>query len=135
ERAFAQGAAIPGAFPYMKVMAARMAEHSQDTNTALALWSGIYDMSTDKTVRENALQHLASLRAAADVDELTRRVAAYRAQTGRLPSTWSDLVLGGLLRGIPRDPTGDPYKLEADGSVTVLHEERFPFLREARERH
>src|SRR5262245_42255611 len=43
--AFERGAEVPGALPFMKVMAARMAERAEDINTALALWSGVYDMS------------------------------------------------------------------------------------------
>src|SRR5262245_13760588 len=42
QEAFERGSEVPGALPWMKVMAARMAEHGRDINTAIELWKGVY---------------------------------------------------------------------------------------------
>jgi tetratricopeptide (TPR) repeat protein len=134
EEAFEKGSEVPGALPWMKVMAARMAGHARDINTALVLWKGVYDMSFDKMVKETALEHVASLQADAGIEALEQQVQLYRQKTGSLPSNWSDLVHGGLLRGIPVDPTGEPFVLIADGTVSVKDPSKFPFLGEGREK-
>src|SRR5579864_9198955 len=59
--AFEKGSKVPGALPWMKVMAARMAEHSKDINTSIALWQAVYETTQDKDVKEAAELHLASL--------------------------------------------------------------------------
>jgi hypothetical protein len=133
QEAFEKGSAVPGALPWMKVMAARMAEHARDINTAIVLWKGVYAMSSDKMVKETSLEHIASLQADAAIEWLEQQVQLYRQKTGSLPSTWSDLVHGGLLRGIPVDPTGTPFVLMAGSTVTVKDPSKFPFLGEGRE--
>jgi tetratricopeptide (TPR) repeat protein len=130
EEAFKKGSEVPGALAWMKVMAARMAEHSRDFGTAIALWRGIYETNSGKEVRKNAADHLVSLQADADIEVLERRVQYFREKKGSLPSRWSDLISVGLLRGIPQDSTGSPYVLMPDGTVQVEDRSKFPFLGE-----
>jgi len=130
QEAFAKGSEIPGALPWMKAMAARMAERGNDAGTAIALWQGVYEMTQEDSVRDSALKHIASLRVDAAIDELQQRVQLYRTQTGAWPADWSDLVHKGLLPGIPVDPTGEPYELLPLGSVQVKDPKAFPFLGE-----
>ncbi len=130
EKAFLKGSEIPGALPWMKVMAARMAEHSNNPTTALALWQTIYQTTADKDVRYTAELHLRSVKADIDITRLKREVQAYRNQTGSLPASWADLVRARLLPGIPVDPTGQPYKLYPDGSVNVADPSSFRYLGE-----
>jgi tetratricopeptide (TPR) repeat protein len=129
---FRKGSEVPGALPWMKVMAARMAEKGADLGTAFALWKGIYENANNPELQKTASIHLDSLRADADMNELDRRVQIYKQKTGSFPSRWSDLVRAGLLPGIPTDPTGAAYKLEADGKVSVQDPSKFKFLGEFR---
>jgi tetratricopeptide (TPR) repeat protein len=131
QQAFQKGSEVPGALPWMQTMAARMAEKGNDSTTALYLWKTIYDTTHDETIRKSAAQHLLSLRADMEMDELERLTRAYYAQTGKYPEQWSDMVRAGLLRGMPVDPEGTPYRLRLDGTVRVENPKRFPFL----ERH
>lgn len=134
EQAFRKGSEIPRALPWMKVMAARMAEKGKDAGTAMALWQTIYGEAHDKELKNTALLHINSLRADADLNELQRRVQIYHEKTGFLPSEWTDLVHVGLLQGIPVDPTGTPYKLMAGGKVDVQDPGKFKFLGEFRDK-
>src|SRR5690349_2254770 len=106
QAAFQKGSEVPGALPWMKVMAARMAEKGKDIGTALTLWQTIYQNTHDKELKQTALLHLDSLRADAGINELEPRVQLYREKMGRNPSQWTDLVRAGLLPGIPVDPVG-----------------------------
>jgi tetratricopeptide (TPR) repeat protein len=134
EQAFEAGSEIPGALPWMKILAARMAEHAEDIGTAAALWKAVYETNKDKTVQETALKHLASLQADADIQELEKRVRIYRERTGSFPKTWSDLVRAGILPRVPLDPTGAPYELLPNGTVWVADSKQLPFVGESRER-
>ena len=131
QEAFQKGSERPGALPWMKIMAARMAEKADDPNMAGYLWKTIHDTTTDKSIKESAVTHLLSLRADSDMDELERRTQAYQEKFGRYPEEWSDLVRAGLLRGVPLDPKGLPYKLRLDGSVRVADPKQLPYV----ERH
>jgi tetratricopeptide (TPR) repeat protein len=132
ELAFEKGSEVPRALPWMKTMAARMAERADDLGTAMALWEAVYETNHDKMVRDTAMMHINSLQADAEIEELERQIKSYRERTGVLPSRWSDLVRAGLLRGIPLDPVGSPLKLMPDGTIQVEDPKQFPFLGEAR---
>lgn len=134
QEAFLKGSKVPGALPWMKVMAARMAEKGRDLGTSLALWQAVYEDTKDKDVKKTAASHIDSLRVDAGLNELERLIQIYREKTGALPSSWMDLVRAGLLRGIPVDPTGAPYKLEANGKAGVQDPSQFKFLGEFRNR-
>jgi tetratricopeptide (TPR) repeat protein len=126
--AFLKGSEVPGALPWMKVMAARMAEHGDDRSTAVYLWKAVYDTSIDPQVKETAIQHLTSLRAEADIEQLEQRVKIYRERTGILPSRWLDMVRAGILPGLPQDPNGSEYKLLLNGTVDVQDPSKYRFL-------
>ena len=128
QQAFQKGSEVPGALPWMKVMAARMAEKGEDAETAAYLWKTIYDTTSDNMIKDNAARHLISLRAEADMAELERRTQAYRERFGANPADWSELVRAGLLRGIPMDPNGVPYKLQPDGTVQVEDPSQYSYL-------
>jgi hypothetical protein len=126
--AFARGAQMPKAHPFLGVLAARMAEHAGDLQTARMMWSTTYETATERTIRANAAAHLRALQVDEDVPKLEELVARYRERTGHLPSTFADLAAAGMLRGIPVDPLGHPYKLMADGRVEVRVPDDLPFI-------
>jgi tetratricopeptide (TPR) repeat protein len=126
--AFARGARVSGAHPFLGIMAAQMAQHSGELRMAQMMWSTTYQSAQDRNVRANAATHLRALQVEEDVTNLEGLVAAYRINTGHLPSSFSDLQAAGLLREIPVDPFGQTYKLTDDGRVEVRTPDDFPFL-------
>src|ERR1700743_2970308 len=128
QQALEKGSEVPGALPWMKVMAARMAEHADDAATAYTLWKTIYDTTYDKDIKFTAAKHLLSLRVDAELTVLEKRTQTYYERHGAYPEQWSDLVRDGLLPGIPADPNGAPYQLRLDGTVRVQDPKQFPYL-------
>lgn len=126
--AFAQGAKLPNAHPFMKVMAANMAAHAGDIQMARMMWTTTYESSADKEIRANAAAHLRALKVDQDVSALTTIIARYQNQTGQPPHSFAELIRAGALRGIPLDPLGQPYKLTTDGSVEVSDPDDLPFI-------
>jgi tetratricopeptide (TPR) repeat protein len=128
ERAFDRGSRIPNAHPFMKLLAAQMAQHAGDSQMAQSLWITTYNTSHDPEIRANATAHLRALQSDDVVVALQQRVAQFREKTGHFPGTFRDLVLAGLLQGIPVDPTGRPYQLTQDGEVRVASPDDLRFI-------
>jgi tetratricopeptide (TPR) repeat protein len=126
--AFARGARVSNAHPFLGVMAAQMAQHSGELRMAQMMWSTTYQSAQDRNVRANAATHLRALQVEEDVTNLESLVAAYRRKTGRLPSSFSDLQAAGQLHEIPVDPLGHTYLMTSDGRVEVRTPDDFPFL-------
>ncbi|HTE91177.1 MAG TPA: hypothetical protein VK639_19620 [Terriglobales bacterium] len=127
--AFDRGSRVPNAHPWLKLMAAQMAEHAGDLQTARMLWTTMYQSTQDRSIRANAAAHLRALQVDEDVLVLERLVNIYRDKTGRVPNSFSDLEAAGLLRGTATDPLGRPYRLMPDGHVVVRVPDDLPFLK------
>ena len=126
--AFERGAKVPHAHPFLPVLAARMAQHAGEFDTARMLWRTTYESTKDPQIQRNAVEHLQALRVDEDVTRLEEVVARCRQQTGKLPASMSDLERAGFLRGTPLDPTGRPYKLMSEGRIEVQDPDRIPFI-------
>ena len=127
--AFDRGSRVPKAHPWLKLMAAQMAEHAGDLQTARMLWTTMYQSTQDRSIRANAAAHLRALQVDEDVLVLERLVNIYRDKTGRVPNSFSELEAAGLLRGTAADPLGHPYRLMPDGHVVVRVPDDLPFLK------
>jgi tetratricopeptide (TPR) repeat protein len=125
--AFERGSKMPNAHPFLRLLAAQMAEHAGEFDTARIMWSATYQNSQDKLIRQNAVEHLRALRVDEDVTHLQESVTRFGERTGRLPASISELASAERLPRIPVDPDGHPYKLTADGRVEVRVPDDFPF--------
>ena len=126
--AFARGAQTPNAHPFLRIMAASMAEHASDIETARMMWTTTYESAQEQSIRNNASAHLRALQADEDVTKLEELVQHYRERTARLPQSFADLNAAGMLRGIPRDPLGQAYLLMPDGHVQLQTPDDLPFV-------
>jgi tetratricopeptide (TPR) repeat protein len=126
--AFARGSQLPNAHPFMKIMAAQMAEHAGDLSTARMLWSATFQTSREPDIRQNALEHLRSIQVDEDVTKLQDAVTRFGERTGHLPGSMAELAAAERLPGIPVDPDGNPYVLTAAGQVLVQNPENFDFI-------
>jgi tetratricopeptide (TPR) repeat protein len=126
--AFSRGSHVPKAHPFLKLLAAQMAQHAGELQTARMLWTATYQTTHDASIRANAVAHLRALQVDEDVTNLEASVAFYQRKTGRLPASFSELASAGLLRGVPVDPLGHTYKLMPDGRVEVREPDDLPFI-------
>ena len=125
--AFERGSRVPNTHPFLLLLAAQMAQHAGEFETARMMWSATYQNSQDREIRQNAVEHLRALRVEEDVTHLQQAVTQFGERTGRLPASISELVAAEGLPGIPLDPDGHPYKLTAEGRVEVRVPDDFPF--------
>jgi len=125
---FDEGSKIPGAHPFMKILAADMTENAQDFNTARLLWSAAYESSLESNIRQNAVEHLRSIQVDEDVTNLQNAVTRFVQANGRIPTSLWEVVNAEHLRGITVDPDGNPYELSLDGQVLVANPDDFLFI-------
>jgi tetratricopeptide (TPR) repeat protein len=126
--AFDRGTKVPNAHPFLRVLAAQMAQHAGEIQTARMLWQAAYATTQDDLIRKNAVTHLRALKVDEDITGLEKMVATYQEQTGMLPASFNALVGAGMLLGVPVDPNGKPYQLMFDGSIELRTPEDFPFV-------
>jgi hypothetical protein len=127
-KAFEEGAKVPNTNGYMPILAARMAQHAGEFDTARMLWFTTYNNTKEASIRQNAVEHLQALRVDEDVTHLEELLAKYRQQTGRSPARISDLERAGFIHGTPLDVKGHPYLLTADGRIEVEDWRHIPFI-------
>jgi hypothetical protein len=126
--AFEWGTKVPNAHPFLKIMAAQMAGHAGETETARMLWTAAYQNTEEKQIKANAIAHLRALRVDEDVTALEKAVAAYQGKNGKLPPSIAALEISGSIERPPLDPTGRTYKLMPDGRIEVRVPEALPFI-------
>jgi hypothetical protein len=125
---FELGSRIPNAHPFLKLLAAQMAEHANDYDTARMLWTATYESTSESNIRQNALEHLRSIKVDEEVTALEAAISRFTQRNGRLPTSLWELAAAEHLPGIPVDPDGNPYELSVDGHVQVAKPEDFPFI-------
>jgi tetratricopeptide (TPR) repeat protein len=127
--AFERGSRVPGAHPWLRVMAAAARQRGGDIETARFLWTKIYESTEDKMVKETALMRLAALRVDSDVLYLEGLIQRYHEQFKIYPERWNQLIAAGYVQGVPVDPTRAPYKLMPGGRIEVEDPSKLPFIR------
>ena len=127
-KTFEEGSRLPNSNVALKVLAAAYASRGGDLETSRLLWQSAYETAANEDIRRNAFQHLQSMKADDDVTALENLAEQYRLRTGTYPTSFSDLITAGVLRGVPLDPTGQPYKLLPDGKIQVQDPKALPFI-------
>ena len=118
-RAYQAGSEQPGAHQWMKVMAAAVATEGGAYATSRLLWSQIYREAENKQIRRNAEEHLAAFKAQDDLSRLNLLLEEFAGREGRPASSWQALTALGMIREIPRDPTGVQFRIGRDSRAQL----------------
>jgi hypothetical protein len=113
---------VPGSPPWLKAVVAGMLIRGDDRSSARLLWTEMLQ-SDERMMQAAARLRLAQLNALDDIDALHSLIARATLASGRRPTSWRDLIAGGWLREVPRDPSGTPYAIDPlTARVTVAAE-------------
>jgi hypothetical protein len=118
-RAFQTGSERPGAQLWMKAMAASVAAQGGAVHTSRLLWSEIFRQADNDTIRVSAENHLRALQAQEEMESLNALLRDYQEKKGHPAHSFRELVVAGLLRAQPRDPSGAPYRIGSDGFAAL----------------
>lgn len=129
--AYLTASKIPNSPYWVPIMAARMSEGGDQLGTSQLLWSQVYETTENPTIKSQALRHLKGLKALqveGDIDQIT---AEYQKKFGHPPASMKDLLDAGMIKRLPLDPDGYPYRLDSGGkarldSQSSVSEETYP---------
>lgn len=129
--AYLTAAKIPKSPYWVPIMAARMSEGGDQLGTSQLLWSQIYQTTDNPTIKSQALHHLKGLKALQVEGEIDQITAEYQKRFGHAPASMKELLDAGMIKRLPLDPDGYPYRLDADGkarldSQSSVSEETYP---------
>lgn len=111
---------MPKAAAWLKPLAAVTLAQGSNRQLSRQLWMEISRTAEIEWFRTQADFRLKQLDAMDGIDVLERAVQTYRERTGVYPASWRDLIRAGLMRRIPEDPTGVPFRLDvSNGTVTL----------------
>jgi hypothetical protein len=117
--AFLEGSKNPAALVWMKVLAAKVSEQGENSDTSAFLWNEIYSSTSDPQMKQNAQTHLQLLKVDGDCKQLNIIAEEYEKRAGRQAKSLHDLVIAGLLPRVAVDSLGFPYVLDADGRAQL----------------
>jgi tetratricopeptide (TPR) repeat protein len=117
--AYLEGSRKPGSASWMKVMAARFLEKGDSRETAVMLWSEVYESTRDEALKENARINLQLLRADEDIEHLNEMSEQFAERSGRPPHSMHELAQAAKIGGEPADPLGYPYTIGPDGKAEI----------------
>ena len=121
--AFHRAASLPGAPRWLEPLAAVTLTQGGDRATSRQMWRRLAENSEVDWIRRSASHRLRQLDAMDVIDQLNVLVQQHVARTGRLPRNWHEILGSDTRRGIPLDPEGVPYVLDAStGRVTIARE-------------
>jgi hypothetical protein len=113
--AYLTASRVPNSPPWLKLMAARVADRGGSIETSRMIWSELYESTTNPIVRKNAFAKLRGLKAQDDKMHLDELAEDYRKRFGHSPASTKEMRDAGILNGIPLDPDGLPYRIGPDG--------------------
>lgn len=126
---FIEASALPGATPGAKRYAAYIYRRMGERDVSKAMWTDIYQNSSNKLERDVAMVYLARIEMEETIDALQKAAREYRAHNGVWPNKLWDLVDAGLVDRIPaEDPFKGRYFWDA-GSETVKSTSQKKFLK------
>jgi hypothetical protein len=104
---------MPGAPPYLKVLAATFLVEGNSRAAARAMWRELTGPSEEPFVRAAAQRYLDRYDAVELAEKLTELVPLCRERLGRNPVSVEDFVTASILKSVPLDPSGAPFTFDA----------------------
>ncbi len=116
---FGRASQVPGAPWWLRSLAATTLAEGGDRRSSRLMWESIRDSAEIDWLRRDAEKRLLQFQALDDIDALQARADRLATILGVPPGDWTALVRAGALGGIPADPTGTPYLIDAGGRVSL----------------
>jgi hypothetical protein len=117
---FEKAADAPGGPAWLRPLAATTLAKGGDRESSRLLWRQLALSSDVQWLRDTAELRLAQLDVAEILDQLNAAADRFAVRTGGRPRSWDALIAGERLRGIPLDPAGVPFVLDAlSGRISV----------------
>lgn len=109
-----RAAQLPDAHPNAARLAARLSAEHYGPETTLHFLAELRNEVDSKEMREVVEENIRQAQLARDLELLNGAVREYQARTGSAPATLVALVDARLIDGLPSEPFGGAYELDAE---------------------
>jgi tetratricopeptide (TPR) repeat protein len=117
---YQRAAKIEGAPFWLQTTAAAVLVQGGEREAARLIWQQTLDNADDAWLQREAQTRLAQFDALDAIDRLNHVVWTFKLRMGHLPRDWREVVATGMLRGVPVDPSGTPYDIDAENEVVKV---------------
>lgn len=114
-----KAAQIPGAPYYLQGLAARFSLYGNDTLAAILFLDDMLQATNDPVTRPYLEKRLLALQL---IYELEKKVQLFKQKTGKMPTSFAEMISLGLLDQIPADPYGGKFVIMDNGRVYTTSE-------------
>ncbi len=115
---------LPGSFPFLPQLAARLKYESGDTYGAIIFLKNMYSQISNQDLKTSLLVRIKALEA---IYSLEKGVNEYKRRYHKIPKRIEELIERGIIKRIPEDPYGGKFYLDKDGRVRTTS--RLTFVR------
>ncbi len=135
--AYEKGSSIPGAAPFMRLMAGSLRTEGGSRTTARRIFEQMLEGTDDPAVRITAERRLAQIDSLDERDAIDKILLGYKTDHGRCPGTLKEIVPLLINVKLPggnafqldtedrlSDPTGAPYLLDSEKCQVKVDEAR-----------
>jgi tetratricopeptide (TPR) repeat protein len=116
---FDRASKVPGAPWWLRSLAATTLAEGGDRQSSRTMWESVRQSAEIDWLRRDAERRLSQLTALDQIDALQGLVDQVTKRDGAPPTTWAPLLGGHPLPGIPVDPAGTRYEIDASGRVRL----------------
>ncbi len=116
---FNRGSQLPGAPWWLRSLAATTLAEGGDRQSSRTMWESIRQSAEIDWLRRDAERRLSQLTALDQIDALQNLVDQVTKRDGAPPPDWPPFLGGRPLPGVPVDPAGTPYEIDASGRVRL----------------
>ncbi len=116
-RYFQRASEVPGAPWWLGSLAATTLAQGGDRRSSRLMWMALRESAENDWLRRDAERRLRQLNALDQIDQLQALVNQAAAGQQAPVTDWAPLVQ--RLRGVPVDPAGTPYEIDAAGRVRL----------------
>lgn len=111
----------PNAPNLIKRKEAHLIYMKDDLTQAYEMWTDIYNNAKTRLDQDAAFKHLYQIKFEMDKKMLENAIVQYKNNYTRYPSDLNQLVRSGILKGIPRDFTGQDYVYDPQtGKISAI---------------
>jgi tetratricopeptide (TPR) repeat protein len=111
---------IEGAPFWLKATAAAVLVQGGERQGARLIWRQMFESANDDWLKQEAQTRLAQFDALDAIDQLNQVLWTFKLRTGYLPRDWQEVVSARMLRGVPADPAGVPFEIDAKNEIVKV---------------
>ena len=111
---------IEGAPFWLNSTAAALLAQGGERHAARLIWQQMFDSAEDDWLKQESRTRLAQFDALDAIDDLNQVLWTFKLRMGYLPRSWQEVVAARLISGVPVDPTGTPFEIDAENELVKV---------------